>query len=568
MNFTGIRFTKIKQEIETFLTDEYNKANLLFSAASPYGQILSVLENLHQLSFLYLKNTINNFDLSLPNSMNERVIRNAAIFAGHIPTRSISATGTLQLTIKSAVDIETEIKGARITISNRLGLKNKSNGLEYAVNLGKDRVTHKVTPNYSFFMSVIQGTWKVSRNTGSGKPLQTFEVVELGLREIENFNVEVLVNGEYWTLKRHMYDMIPEEKAVIVRTGFNGGINVIFGNGSFGMMPILGSEIVINYLVTDGGDGNIFSRSFNDWTFVGQLTDSTGNTIDAEKTFDVSIYTDINFGAAGESFLFTKQMLPMVSNNAVLALPQHFIYEIKKLGVFSHVNAYEKSGTIFITATPNVNLFKSQGANYFTVDIDAFSLDAYEKSKIDRYLRAGGSIMLTKKYKITSPDLSYYAINVFVIPYSDATDESVNAEILSRISDYFISLTKTDRIPKADIIRKLSFIKDVHSVDIQFVCKKNEDYHKQGMANWNNQANQMNPNVTTPNQPTDYSPSATIGIDPTLGDIIFEPNEIPLIRGGWTDRNDTFFSDDIESGSMKAVNIFRKGSVDAKNRPR
>lgn len=568
MQFTGIRFSKIKEEIETFLREEYNKANLLFSAASPYGQILSVLENLHQLSFLYLKNSINQFDLSLPNSMNERVIKNAAIFAGHIPTRSISATGTLQLTLKPAVDLENEIVGARVTIPNRLAIKNKTNGLEYALNLGKDRVTHKVTPNYSFFVSIIQGTWKFSRNTGSGKPLQTFEIVELGLRDIENFNVEVIVNGEYWTLKRHMYDMIPDEKAVVVRTGFNGGINVVFGNGGFGMMPPLGAEIVINYLVTDGADGNIFRRTFNDWTFVGQMTDASGNTIDAEKTFDVSIYTDINFGAGGETFAFTKQMLPLVSNNAVLALPQHFVYEIKKLGVFSHINAYERSGTIFITATPNVNLFKSQSANYFTVDIGAFTLDQYEKSKIDRYLRAGGSIMLTKKYKIVSPELSYYAINVFVIPYSDATDESVNAEILSRISDYFLSLMKTERISKADLIRKLSFIKDVHSIDIQFVCKKNEDYHRQGMANWNNQLNQMNPNATSPNQPLDYSPNATIGIDPTLGDIMFEPTEIPVIRGGWYDRNETFYSDDIESNNMKAVNIFRKGSVDAKNRPR
>jgi len=342
MQFTGIRFTKIKEEIETFLTEEYNKASLLFSAASPYGQILAVLENLHQLSFLYLKNAINQFDLSLPNSMNERVIRNAAIFAGHIPSRSISATGTLQLTLKPAVDLETEIAGGRITIKNRIQLKNKTNGLEYAVNLGKDRVTHRVSPNYTFFMSVIQGTWKFSRETGSGKPLQTFEIVELGLRDIENFNVEVVVNGEYWTLKRHMYDMIPDEKAVVVRTGFNGGINVIFGNGGFGMMPPLGAEIVIYYLVTDGEDGNIFRRTFNDWTFIGDVTDSTGATVDIEKCFDVSIYTDINFGAPGESFLFTKQMLPMVSNNAVLALPQHFVYEIKKLGVFSHREPLQK----------------------------------------------------------------------------------------------------------------------------------------------------------------------------------------------------------------------------------
>ena len=58
LNFTAITFTNIKFEIENYLKSEYNKANILFSPASPYGQILSVIENLHQLSFMYLKNTI------------------------------------------------------------------------------------------------------------------------------------------------------------------------------------------------------------------------------------------------------------------------------------------------------------------------------------------------------------------------------------------------------------------------------------------------------------------------------------------------------------------------------
>ena len=51
MNFISITFTSIKNEIETFLRQEYGKASILFTAASPYGQILSVIENLHQLSF-------------------------------------------------------------------------------------------------------------------------------------------------------------------------------------------------------------------------------------------------------------------------------------------------------------------------------------------------------------------------------------------------------------------------------------------------------------------------------------------------------------------------------------
>ena len=67
MKFVEISFANIKAEIERFLREEHNKASTLYSPASPYGQILNVLQNLHQLSLLYLKNSIRQFDLSQPN---------------------------------------------------------------------------------------------------------------------------------------------------------------------------------------------------------------------------------------------------------------------------------------------------------------------------------------------------------------------------------------------------------------------------------------------------------------------------------------------------------------------
>lgn len=565
MNFTAIRFTGIKKEIEDFLTTEYNKAGILYSDASPYGQILSIIVNLQQLSFLYLKNAINQFDISLPNSQNERIIRNAAIFAGHIPGRSISASGTLKFTLKPSVDLEKEIPGSRISFANKISIKNKTNGLKYSLSIGNDRVTHKITQNYQFFIAVIQGEWKIKTFTGAGASLQTFQLSEIGRKDIENFNVEITVNGEMWTIKRHMWDMIPDEKAVIARTGFNGSLDVIFGNGAFGMIPPIGSTIQVSYLVSDGSQGNIFRRTQNDWAFVDDVLDGNGQTLDITKVFDIGIYTDINFGADKEDLQFTKAILPIVTNNAVLALPKHYAYEIKKLGVFSHVNAYESSGTIFISVTPNVNLFKNQSSNYFTIDKGAFVLDNYEKSKIDKYLRSGGTIQLTKKYKIVNPTLSYYSINVFVIPYSDATDESVNSQILDAISTYFLNLSRVDRIPKLDIIKVLSEISDIHSVDIQFVSKKNEDYHKNNIQNLQNQVN-MYATTNMVNTPVNYTPTTILGLDATLGDILFEANELPLIRGGWSDRNSLYYSDDIDSNGLKAVNIIKKGVVDVKNK--
>lgn len=566
MRFIEIRFGQIKTEIENFLKAEYSKASILFSSASPYGQILGVLENLHQLSFLYLKNSLVNLDITGPNQLNERIIKNAAIFAGHIPGRAISASGTLKFSVKAGIELEKDIPGSKITFYNKLNIKNKTNSLDYSFNIGTERVTHRINPNYQFFVPIIQGKWNTKTYTGFGTALQTININESGQKDVENFNVEVTVNGDMWTIKKHIYEMIPDEQAVVVRSGFDGGVDIIFGNGGFGAIPPLGAPIQISYLSTEGSLGNIFRRTRNDWSFIGSVLDGNGQTLDVDKVFNVDIYNDITFGADGETLEFTKSILPISSNNFVLALPQQYAYEIKKLGVFSHVNAYEKSGTIFIAVVPNINLFKNQNADYFNIDRSAFVLDTYEKSKVDNYLRTSGVIQLTRKYKIVNPKLSYYVMNVFVIPYADASDDSVNAQILEKVSNYFLSLSRIDRIPKLDIIRELSNISDIHSVDIQFVCRKNEEYHKEKMLEMQNQLSKYADTGVARQLPS-YDPTTTLGLDPILGDILFDPEEMPIIRGGWLNRDDVFYSADIESNGLKSVNIIKKGTIDPKNRP-
>lgn len=568
--FSSLTFNGIKEEIERYLKQTYNKAAVLFSPASPYGQILSVIENLHQMSLLYLKNSINQFDLTNPGSDNPRIIRNEAIAAGHLPSRGISATGTLRLTLKTDSNISEDIPGSRVSFTNRSLLRNSTNSLDYSINLGTDKTTHKITPNYSLFLPIIQGRWEVRRFTGDGSQLQTYVIKNPGQKDIENFNIEVLVNGDVWEVKKHIWEMIPEEEACVVRTGFNGGVDIVFGNSGFGSIPPIGATIEVNYLLTDGSNGNIFRRTRNDWRFVGDVIDGNGDIINPSDVFNVDIFTDINFGADEESVAFTKNILPISSNNFVLALPQQYAFEIKKLGVFSHVNAYERTGTIFIVATPNVRLFKNQNADYFTIDKRAFELDRYEKSKIDKYLKSSGTIQLTRKYRIDSPKLSYYVMNVFVIPYTGVTDDSVNAQILDKISEYFLDLKRINRIPKLDLIRELSTIGDIHSVDVKFISKKNEDYHRENINRQkNNIANfdsKYNNDISIKKSST-YNPNEVLGLDPVLGDIIFEPEELPLVRGGWYDRNDVYYSEDIDVNQMKSVNIIKKGTVDSKNKP-
>jgi len=161
-------------------------------------------------------------------------------------------------------------------------------------------------------------------------------------------------------------------------------------------------------------------------------------------------------------------------------------------------------------------------------------------------------------------------MNIFVISYSDSTDDSVNAQILDKISEYFLNLKRIDRIPKLDIMRELSSIRDIHSVDIQFISKKNEDYHRDNLIKISNKEKTYNSNfkndISTPRTPS-YNEKETLGLDPILGDIIFKPNELPIIRGGWSDRSNVYYSSDIDGNQMKSVNIIKKGKIDSKNRP-
>ena len=134
---------------------------------------------------------------------------------------------------------------------------------------------------------------------------------------------------------------------------------------------------------------------------------------------------------------------------------------------------------------------------------------------------------------------------MFIITYADAKDDSVDSQILDKISEYFLNLNKVDRIPKSDVVQELSSISDIHSVDITFLSRKNEEYHRQ------------NPTVNA---------SSMVGLDSILGDIIFEPSEVPIIRGGWFDRNNFYYSEDVKDSGLKSVNIIRKGTVDSTKR--
>ena len=201
----------------------------------------------------------------------------------------------------------------------------------YSVNIGSAVQSHIIDNNTIIYLPIIQGQWDSKQFTGTSEINQTYQLELRNGKGIENNNIEVYVNGQQWEIKNSIYDLLTDELACVVHTSYNGGVDLKFGNGNFGKVPEIGELIEFRFLTSDGASGSLFRRALNEFSFIDSVIDRTGSYVDTNKLFDIEYYTDINFGANAESVAFTKNMLPLVSNNYVIGTPQQYAYHIKKV---------------------------------------------------------------------------------------------------------------------------------------------------------------------------------------------------------------------------------------------
>ncbi|MFW6243103.1 MAG: hypothetical protein ACOC2W_02995, partial [bacterium] len=451
------------------------------------------------------------------------------------------------LKLKPGVDIEEDVGGGKIKIADKTKIKNITNGLTYSIRIGNSVKIFELDYNNDIVLNVIQGKYETYSFTGTGDLNQSFSVnVGMG-KNIDNFEVEVRYNNEPVTIKDGLFDMARLEQSCFIRTGMNGGIDVYFGNGDFGFLPEAGSLIQVEYLVTNGTLGNILSPQLNDFQWIDDVLDVNNEQVEMTNLFDITVNKEIGFGSNGESIDFTKSLMPYVSRNFVLASPSQYIYTLRRLGLFSKVNvyntlngkSYEGNNKVYLFLVPNIRNYFTNVTNYFNVPIDALFLDEEEKEKVITYLRRMANITIGTILEIIQPTITRYVMNIYIRKFKGYSDDNIKEEVVTRISDYLSLLERDDRIPKSDIINILENTEGVDSVNVNFVSKKNEDFHKIKKE------------------------SKTIyGLDPVLGDVVVEPNELAIFRGGWSDRNLTYYNETLDGEGLGPINIMFVGTTE------
>ena len=653
-NRIELNYTNLTNQINSWLSSAYDKSSILFNSASPYGQILDVTKEIFIQNILYLKNFVKQLDIDQSNSI--RMIRNIARISGHNPSRAIASRGTLKFKLKQGINIDATISGQQVTIYDDTLLKNRSNGLYYSLKTGTSKNVYPLVPGCQFFVNIVQGRYETQNFTGDGTISQSFQVNVSNNSTIDNFDFQVYLNGINLQIRDHIYDMLDNEYACCAKTGFNGGLDIYFGNGTNGCIPSIGSVITVKYLLNNGLQGNILNNKVNDFTFVGDMYDDSGNIISATQFFDIFVETDIKFASDGESIEYTKSVIPYVSRNFVLATPAQFIYHLKKLNMFSKVNAFntldmikidiDSDGNLdqininemYLYLIPRITDYFSTDVNYFNVPLDAFYLDSVEKQRIITYLKMQGIISITSSIKVIDPRRKFFVVNVFIRRYEDVSEDNIREQVVSTLSNYFSSYDRYDRVVKSDLITQIKTNVDgIDSINIEFVGKDNEDYHRDGALLSSTQKSvlqntyatsssavnvssdkyttvvtaQNNQKSTSPNSSSSvpdksslinavsvqsangltdvrdqgntslmsvsnntvvayndtqqYDAKKLVGIDPVLGDIVIGKNELIILRGGWTNRNGVFFSEDPKTTTgFSTINIIWKGVTSRK----
>jgi hypothetical protein len=587
-----IRIGDILGETIGFLQETFKQSKTIFTAASPFGQLLIVFENLSQLIFYYIEDSIT--ELNIYEASRASSIYSLASLAGHNPSRAIGATAQIRIKPKTGVTFENNI----IILNDLLKIKCTNNGLQYVLELPQDELRLDLTDSQTLtVLGIRQG--EVQSQTFTAKGI-AFESYQMGLQNnyyVDNFKVNVYVNGEMWTKYESLLDIPSGDKGFIIKTGITNGLDLYFGNGSFGKIPTLGSTIVVEYLSSEGAGGNIKVDDIRQINFTFDETGFSivGDEIDLNSVLEITTISPPSFGVDPEELELTRLIAPKTSKNFALINVDNYEVLLNKLQMFSTIRVFlapppapsaatipaaiaaaglvitgpvtgvalpsmNASSTTTATAAlggsplarminlfliPDVSQLFTNGSDYFKLDTNKFKLTNYQKNQLLNFIERSGTKMISSDIIIIDPIITKYVLNISVIGFEDVSNEIIKSDITNAIGQYFIKLSRHDRVPKSDLIKIVEEINGVDSVSITILSELNEkaaiDRATLVLTGASSTTTQIQSEVL-------------IGLD-EFNDIIINSNEFPVIRGGWTDRAQNTYSTVISTTELSPINI-------------
>ena len=559
---------ELMEQAVDFLHKKYDQAAHVFTPASPFGQLLTVIANMAELIFTYISHTAE--ELNIKTAQNVETIYGLAQMTGHNAYRGGSAYGMMALKINTSSDL---IEGNHITINNFSKFTIAETGCTYFINLPSDYIKLTVGANDFVNVNFIQGIPESQTFTSDGTPLQSFNPIVKSMTD--NDNVAVTVNGKEWKRVDSLYDMPADDgyensECFIVKSSVNVGLSIFFGNGEFGKIPPAGATIEVTYIKTDGASGNATSSNLN-YTFDDSGIDEYGNEVNLNDVLIVETIVPPTLGSNFEDPEFTKMIAPKASKSFVLATPENYVSYLSKYNQYSFIYAYNTKddpniyddNVVYLKIIPNIKKKLSNSQDFFELPTKEFILSEYEKASIINALDNSGRMLVNAEVEIVDPTVKKYVINIIVRYFEDIDKAQIRSSIRSLLNKYYLNINRNDIVPVSDIISLVESVDGVDTCDVFFVNEENEraiinGYYYTDEVSWNGLEQIENHKKVSLN----YDEDPRIGFD-DFGNLKVNEYEVFIPKGGWKDRDGNYYTETPEDGKLGPLNIFFIDKVDS-----
>ncbi len=480
-----IKAENLLNDTVNYLVSTYKQSVDVFSFSTSFGQITLVVKNLFSLVMFYIQDSITQLNIHTAN-------RNTTIYGlsrltGHNPVRGHSAVGEISLKIKDGAS--EQIEGNFVFIPNFTRLTNLTNNLAYILDIGSDDITVDVNDTGIVRIKIIEGVIEFTQFTGTNEDGQSYEINAFPGKLIDDNFVIVTVNGEKYDKFESLYDIPFGQKGVLIKTGITSGVDIFFGSNVNLEIPPLGSDIRVDYLLTSGAQGNLPDKTDSQFKFTDTGFDINGNEVNLDDIFDITIELPPDFGADGESPALTKVLAPHISRNFIIHDESSIKYFLGRLNFFSTIKVFreilDNENRFNLLLLPIITNKLGVGEDYFSTDIDKFTLNETEETRLVNMIDESGRKSANITLRPIQPEIHKSVIVLILEVFEKhkgamVRETQVRKDVREIMNEYFLNNKRVNKIPHSDMVRILDQIEFMDTVKAIFVPEKSEDIDQNG----------------------------------------------------------------------------------------
>lgn len=530
-NLIETSFENYDRSIRAYLSRVLGQLGMQYKHSQLFGVIFDGMRGIMQNAMFYIEDALT--EQNIFTATRQRSVYSLAKLSGYEPYYGAAAVGSVLGVIDA--NLELNNRTTKVYIPNYSKIVNAVNKLSYIILLPSDYYMVDLSkPIVKHEFKIVQGRLDTASYFAKGVP---WEVITLDTKELWDREYFYLyVDGEKWTQVPSIYDMTENGHEYVLTSGYEGALEVMFGNGNYGAMLENGQGIEIRMIKHVGLLGNIQSADSAKFVMQTSAYDSLGNTVNLNGYMAFRLQNPATGGVNSDSTQFIRSMIGFNSRSLVLASTENFQLFFKRFSFVGYVNCWSERNSMCITATclSKRPFTVSSAEDYFALSEYGMLLSNAQKEMIVTTLANSKKTFAGVTLKFQDPIIRNYAVICYVKVDEIYNKDIARTSIETYLAKYFLKfINNTQFIAKSSIIKYLlDSIPSITSIDIDILSELAEQTYINGYYN-RYELRLINGVYKYVPIKVMYEPDKTPGLD-MFGNISLSSKlEIPLLHGNF-----------------------------------